>query len=347
MRQEARVRRVQRWRRSAAVGLALGMALAAVGPARTQEPEAALVAAAKSEGKLVFYSALIAALSRPVADLFEKKYGITVELLEPRASETRERIRTEQAAGRFIGDVTAGSASTLALQAQDGVFQPHGDLPNVKKLSGLFAGDGTLFPFAVNLFSLLANTDLVSAADMPKSWHDLLDPKWKGKILSDDPRANGAGHVLFAAMVKKFGRPYVEALYGQNPVISRDIAVNERRVARGEFAFYIPLFLVDMPDLKGLPVKAVVPEEGVAYIPFAAGMLKNAPHPNAARLFLNFLLSDEVQGYAAQRGFRSAIGYLPESLAPEIRQFADVKLLGTSPPDEQAAMLKLAAEIYK
>jgi len=105
--------------------------------------------------------------------------------------------------------------------------------------------------------------------------------------------------------------------------------------------------LPDILDLKGLPVTAIIPTEGCPYVRFDGTMLKNAPHPNAARLLLDFFLSDEAQLLYANMGFVSVVGGLEGKIAAEAQPLAQAKLLGTTDPKLQEEMLKLAKQIYK
>jgi len=210
-------------------------------------------------------------------------------------------------------------------------------------------GEGVLSPsYRQVVVSVLYNTRLVKAEEAPKSLADLLDPKWKGKILSDDMRALGGGAVFFMVTTQKFGKEFHEKLAEQQPHMNRDLRGNYPRIARGEYPIYVPYTLPDILELKGLPVKAVLPPEGQPYVRFDGAIFKGAPHPNAARLFLDFLLSDEGQLCYGNLGFFTVVGGLESKIAPEPRALVQsVKLLGTTDPKLQDEMLKLAKQIYK
>jgi iron(III) transport system substrate-binding protein len=307
-----------------------------------------LVDAAKKEGKVAIYTASIGSpFHKKVFDAFEKKYGIKVELLEARASEVRERVRVEQAAGRFLGDLHHNGSTTTWLMTRDGNFQPHGDIPNIKNVEAIYQPDDIKIPAEVISYSLMVNKNIVKPADEPKSWKDLLDPKWQGKILSDDYRALGGGAVFFPVMLKAFGREFHEKLAAQKPVFSRDLQNSERRCARGEFPLYLPFNLQDLNNLKGLPVKAVVPAEGRPYVRFDISTLKNGPHPNASRVLMNYYLEPESQLVFANAGFNPVISGIVEKTLPEIRDLLATKAMGTTDPPKQDEMLALAKEIYK
>ena len=308
-----------------------------------------VIDAAKKEGKVVVYNGAVGTPTLPkVGAAFEAKYGIRMELLEARASELRERIRTEQAAGKVLGDVSHNGSTTTALQLAENTFQPHGSLPNGKRPMPPFAVDDIRIPIYVIPYGILVNTDMVKPADEPKTWKDLLNPKWKGKILADDMRALGGGAVFFMVMTQKFGKEFHEKLAEQQPHMNRELRGNYPRVARGEYALLAPFTLPDILDLKGLPVKVILPPEGLPYVRFDGAIFKGAPHPNAARLLMDFILSDEGQLCYGNLGFVTVTGGLENRIAAEPRALLQsVKLLGTTDPKLQEEMLKLAKTIYK
>ena len=307
-----------------------------------------VIEAAKKEGKVVVYTANVGQASHvSVAKAFEKKYGIEVTFLEARASEVRERIRTEQAANRFIGDLSHNGATTTALQMQDGAFQPHGSVPGAATLRTPFKADDIRVPVFANAYAMLVNTNLVKPSDEPKSWADLTDPKWKGKILADDMRALGGGSVTFFVLNDKLGRGFHEKLALNQPVWSRDLRASERRVARGDFPIWIPMSTNAYGALKGLPVKLITPQEGYPYITYELAMLKNAPHPNAARLLMEFFLSNEAQLIHDEQGLTMVTNTPAPVGTQEANAVRNGKLMGTTDAARQEELLKLAKEIYK
>lgn len=327
---------------------AAGFLTAAVTAQAQPADWAKVVDAAKKEGKVTLYTSTLGApFHTAVLKSFEKKYGITAELLDVRASELRERIRTEQSTNRFIGDVLQGGAATTLRQQREGQLQPHGGLPNLTSLRAPFKADTMQVPSYVLAYGILVNTAQVKSADEPKSWKDLLDAKWKGKILSDDMRALGGGQVMFHAIQDNIGGDFHEKLALNGPIFSRDVGNDERRVARGEYPLRIPQLFSNYTLMKGLPVKLVIPTEGAAYIEFDLAILRNAPHPNAARVFIDHYLSTEAQLIYANAGLIPVASGVVEKANEDVRGLVGAKLLGTTNPDTQDAMLDLAKKIYK
>jgi iron(III) transport system substrate-binding protein len=122
--------------------------------------------------------------------------------------------------------------------------------------------------------------------------------------------------------------------------LTRDYREAARRVARGEYPLYLPYILSDIINLKGLPVKALVPEEGAAYVAYAAGTLNKAPHPNAARLLLDFYLSEEGQAIYAREAHGIVVKELAEKLPPEVEALARVKLMVPAMPRGPAKCMR-------
>ncbi len=193
----------------------------------------------------------------------------------------------------------------------------------------------------------MVNTRLVKPEDEPRRWTDVLDPKWQGKILADDPRAGGGGAVMFRMTWDKYGREFHEKFAAQKPVFGRDYSIMARRIAQGEFPLYLPYILSDYSNIRGLPVKYIVPEDGVTYGSYAAPILKNAPHPNAARLLADFYLSDEVQAIYAKEAHGIVVDHLDEKVSPDIEALMNAKPLTGEDFKRIDEMYDLAKQVYK
>jgi iron(III) transport system substrate-binding protein len=335
----------------AAIAAAFSIVMSLPAVAQTAAEWSDVIAAAKREGEVTVYTAYLSPqTNEPIAKAFEKKYGVSVNYLAARGSELRERIRSEQNAGRFLGDVLHHALSSVSTWAEDEKnLRTLGPIPNAARLKEPFKGLAD--PFQVPIFTInygfLVNTRIVKPEDQPKSWMDLLDPKWKGKMIGDDPRAAGGGAVMFRMLHDRFGKDYLEKLAAQKTVMGRDYAVMARRVAQGEFPLYVPYILSDYSNIKGLPVKFIVPEEGVSYGSYSAAVLRNAPHPNAARLLADFYLSDEVQTIYAKEAHGIVVDKISAEVSPETEQLMNAKPLVAENFKAIDAMYDLAKQIYK
>jgi len=305
-----------------------------------------VVAAAKREGSVVFYVGTIGIGPRALIGAFEKKYGIPVTLLHGRPTAIRERIHAEQGSGRFVADVHLGGLTTSAPELAAGIYQPHGTLRDIGKLKPPFKDNGTLVPISTSRYAILVNTNLVKPEDEPKSWLDLLDPKWRGKILATDPRTTGGGNGLLGVLYDIWGRDFIEKFAAQKPVLVLDPIVGHRRTAQGESSIYLPVTIDDIPGLKGLPVKAAMPKEGAPYIQFTLAMFRNAPHPNAARLFMNYYLEDATQAALTTFGAQGTTGVISDQVPPDIRKLLETPFLGERDPMKKDDMVEVFTQVF-
>ncbi len=331
--------------RASLVAIAIGLAF----PAFAQSEWDKVVEAAKKEGTVaVYHSQLGAPHFKAVVNAFQTKYGIKVQDIDVRASELTERLRVEQTSGRYAADVEFHGRTSILQQQETNFVAKHGGVPNIANLRPEFQADEFSVPAWVQNVCMLVNTNMVKEADYPKVWKDILDPKWTGKILSDDTRAVGSGQTVFAILYKNYGREFVEKLAQQKIVVNRDLRLNSRAIARGEHPLFITQILAFASDLKGLPVKVILPEDGCPYTPIRGAIMRGAPHPNAARLFINHFLDMESQLTYANAWMGTVIKGVAEKLTdPDTKRFAQVKLMGEIAYADREAMLKAANEIMK
>ena len=125
-----------------------------------------------------------------------------------------------------------------------------------------------------------------------------------------------------------------------------DMRNDARRVARGEYPIYITQIFAFASDLKGLPVKVVVPKEGAPYAQMDMAMLKSAPHPNAARLFMQHFLSVDSQTLYANAWMLPVVQGAAERADPDAQPYANAKLMGPAKLSERADMMALARKLY-
>jgi iron(III) transport system substrate-binding protein len=306
-----------------------------------------VIAAAKQEGRVVIYSGAPGSPEhREVAKLFEAKYGIKFDVLEGPGSEVQERIRVEGSTGKVAGDVSHIGSTTQVLMQGYGLIAPHQGIPNLGKLvvKPMVPEEVPIFN---NTYGLIVNTRLVPPAEEPTSWLDLLEPRWKGRILASPMSASGLGATWFGVMQDAFGTAFHEKLARLEPVFGPSNRENARRVARGEYALNTPFILPQVRDIEGLPVKAIVPKEGVPYTPFSVAVIKGAPHPNAARLLVNFFLEPEAQLVYARSGYSVAVDGLQDRVPEQWRWAVNAKLLGRQKLEGQEERQRLAAKIYE
>jgi iron(III) transport system substrate-binding protein len=320
-------------------------------PALAEDFDPQLVARARQEGKLVFYTGFSGnELYRAIKKGFEDRFGVTVDMLIARPSETHERLRVEVASGRTVADALIHGESTSTRLVRDGLLQKVGDIPGAARLAVEASAPGYSIPGYMSGYSLMVNSSLVKPEDEPKSWFDLLEPRWTGKMLADDPRASGSGHVLFSVTVEKFGVDFQKKLASQKPVFGRDLGVDQMRIARGEYPLRYPQSLANMRDLRGLPLRFVIPKEGLVYVRADIGIVTGTTRPNAARLFLDYMLAPSTQAMLAGFGLIPVTTdevEVPDAQTRELVGRARRSLMGTSHADTAEAMLELARDVYK
>lgn len=270
-----------------------------------------VVAAGKKEGKLVASIPPSAELRKGMEDAFQKRFGIVLESFPVRGGAIIGRMVEEAKAGVHYFDVHVGGTESivkglLPAGILDSV-EPSMILPEIKDPKNWWGGhiwvDNAkryIYQFcAYQTASLWYNTSVVKPEEI-RSFDDLLAPKWKGKIGLSDPRTPGSGDSIWAYMFMVKGEAYLRKLLGQNIFITRDLRLLTENLAKGRISIALGIGYAEAnPFIKaGLPVNSLpTPKEGL----YATGgyghltVFKNAPHPNAAKVFVNWLLGKEGQ----------------------------------------------------
>jgi iron(III) transport system substrate-binding protein len=272
------------------------------------------LAKAKAEGKVVWYTSTPLPQAQKISNMFEKEYGIKVELFRSGGSAVLRRFQQEIDAGRYAADVlTTSDPAAAAMLTRKGVFVPF-KAKNFDKIPD--AGkdpDGHYIAQRLNLMTNYLRTDKVPAADEPKTWDDLANPKYKGKMVIGDPSFTSLLVSVVGMMSKERGWGFYEKLRANDTMVvqgnqqaSDMLKRGERLIAVGALDSYAA-----EDRAAGHPMKTLYPSDGVFVIPSPTSVVKGGPSPNAAKLLAEFIISDEVQKiFPADGGFsaRSDIG---------------------------------------
>jgi iron(III) transport system substrate-binding protein len=300
-----------------AVGCAPAAAPNAAAPTAptTAANPAALYEAAKTEGKVVYYSSDDPGQFDKLRQGFMARYpGLDVGSQEGRGQDAREKIIAEQVSKRGIADVVIAGGNTLADLIDAGYLEQY-QSPEVKNLvTGIADKRGYANPRVVNVYGITVNTNVVPPQNEPKSWKDLADPKYAGQIAAQDPRGSGGGMYILTGLMEKYGDSFIQDLTKQNIFFGQNNGQLVADVVRGEHGLLITASTGQVSIARqssAAPIKMIKPEEGVVLIPIGMAVVKNGPHPNAARLFIDWMMSDEGQKLVAANGDTPARAGVP------------------------------------
>ncbi len=290
---------------------------------------ARLIAGAKKEGSLQFYTTIPPEYLRPIIDEFEKKYGVKVDVWRARSEAVLQRVMAEAKGGRWTVDVVESISPPMEALYREKLTQQVRSPQHKNLIDGVLPAHREWAPTLIFIFVQAYNTTKVKKEDLPKSYEDLLDPKWKGKLSieasdhewfysvardMDAKRGEGSGTRFFQDLVAnglstRVGHPLLTTL-----------------VASGEVPLALTVYQYSPEQLKkkGAPIDWFAIEPAVA-ISDGMAVMKKAPHPHAALLFYDYLLGEEGNRQIAKLGYAPTNRQL-ESPLSRLR----VKLLNAS-----------------
>ena len=333
--------------RSGIVGLqVIALLFAFAGIADGQETTPAMVAAAAKEGKVVWYTSVDVKVAEAVAKAFRTEYP-NIEIDVERAGSERvfQRINQEyQSAIRNVDVVNSSDASHFIFWKQQKWLGSHTP-PDVKRFPAQFRDpEGYFATWRATLSVMGYNTKLVDAKDAPAGYADLLDPKWKGKLVKSHPGYSGTSLTGTYAIVKLLGWDYLEKLSKQGVQQLQSTTATPKSIASGERLVMVDGNEYNMfieIDAKS-PVKIIYPKEGTPFVTSPSAIFAEAPHPNAARVLENFLFTAKIQQLTVNEGGTRSVH--PDVKDPPGRTpLSAIKIL----TDDPVAMLPQIADIKK
>jgi iron(III) transport system substrate-binding protein len=308
---------------TAIVTLALSLALSPV-----YAQDAVDVDAAKKEGKLVWYTSTPVAIGQKIVDMFDKEHGIKVEMFRSGGSAILRRFQQEMDAGRVAVDVmTTSEPAAAAAMTRKGMFvafkpKDFDKIPDAAK-----DPQGNYIGQRLNLMTIYQRGDKISEAETPKNWNDVLDPKYKGKLVMTDPSFTALQVSVVGMMSKERGWSFYEKLRANDTMVVQSNQQASDMLKRGERLIAVGALDAYAAEerQKGHPMKTLYPTDGVFVIPSPTSIIKGSPNPNAAKLFAAFMVSEPVQKlFPADGGYAARIDVAAPEGAPALK---DIKTM--------------------
>ena len=326
---------------------------------RAQAPAASavtpeLIAAARKEGRAIWYTSVDLPLAERIARAFQAKYpGVAVSVERSGAERVFSRISQEYASNiRNVDVVNSSDAAHLIVWKKQGVLAPYVTEDVAQHYAAEHRDpDGMFANFRITLSPIGYNTKLVKAEEAPKSFADLLDPKWSGKMVKAHPSYSGTILTATFQIARDIGWQYFEKLAQQKIMQVQSATDPPKKLALGERAIMadgVEYVLFQLKE-KGDPIEAVYPSEGTPLIVGPNAVFKAAPNPNAARLFQSYCFSPECQQLCIDvGGMHSAHPLTKEK--PGRTPLAKIKLMKDDPAGVEAqsdAIKKRYTQIFK
>jgi iron(III) transport system substrate-binding protein len=264
--------------------------------------DARLVERARQEGTVSVYTSLAPTEAGPLVEAFEKKHGIKVQMWRALSDGVVQRALSEARGKRHAADVIETNGPEMEALAREQLLaefhSPYlADLP-----TGVIPKHGQWVPDRLNFFVVAYNTNKFKPEDLPKTYEGFLDPKWKGRIAIEATDAEWMGGVV-KTWGEARGMGFMRKLADMKPDVRKGHVLLAQLIASGEVDVGLTAYYANAESFKkrGAPV-GWAPVEPVIARPQGIGVTRNAPHPNAALLFADFMLSPEAQGMLASMG---------------------------------------------
>jgi len=324
----------------------LMVTLSFIWSAQASAQDSALVQAARKEGKVVWYTSLALPSSTALAHAFQNKYkGIEVEVHRTGSQRVLQRVMQEAAANiKNVDLIHTSDAGHFVLLKDKGLllqYTPKGVEPFP---DGFKDKNGYYFGMRATLSVIAHNPKIVSEKEAPKTWKDLLDPKWRGKEVTAHPGYSGIIMTHVLAIVNLYNWDYFRDLAKNKLHLVQSANDPAGVVASGERPIGVngAEYFYYKTKKQGNPIRIVYPKEGVPLVVSPVAIAKDSPHPNATKLFVEFIFSKESQQLLADR--EGLYTGHPEVTYPADKpKLKDLKLLPADPDELE----KRNAEIKK
>lgn len=312
-----------------------------------------VIEAAKKERMLTVYSYnFVGDIGIAANRAFKQKYGITIEFVTGRGAEFLERVKTEKRTGNVVADVAEGSSLHIENMKKEGLtLNVANALPVLREkdvwIADIFAmdpQDKQHYIFNFITYTPYINNQVIKPEEEPKVWQDILDPKWKGKMMVTDPTLSGGPYQFFVPLMREkiIDEEFLKNIYQQDirfaasaPDEGGILSRKERVISIRGVDIVYSRFVAE-----GAPIKAIALSDSAVVSTVTATVYGSAPHPNAARLFVNWLLSPEGQTIYCKGASMPSVRKDVPNFLPKNAQISPKRLIFmTSEDNDQATKL--------
>lgn len=311
----------------------------------------------RAQETFVWYTGLATEASDAVSKQFTEKTGIPVEYFRAGSNNLVQKFDQERQADQVRCSAFLLTIPVLVAQwAKEGVLTAY-DSPEFAQYPEEFVIAGYAGPVAGESMAMAYNAEMVSAEEAPKTWEDLLDPKWKGKLaLTDAASASSALH-WFAAIQSVYGEEFMEKLSQQDVLVRTGGADVANTLVSGErpVAAAITQSHASRAIGKGGALRIVVPDAGAPIITNVICIPAQAPDPETGKQFVDFILSEDIQVMLQDDYFSPSLrkGIPPIKLDTGARPLSEVKPMASSQADlerfmaERAELMQEYMDLFK